>query len=144
MKRAIVAILTGILLLAGIQPTVVFHFCQGNLHSVGMGEVPPSCCMAEGEKEAAAMGFSLSETTGSCCSNLTVELSTDNFRTPDVISTAGSPTENIVPLPYFLPAAMHCTANPYLLLYTQAAHPPEHAAGDSPIDILSLHCILRI
>ncbi|GHT07868.1 hypothetical protein FACS189426_02120 [Bacteroidia bacterium] len=67
MKRLISIFTLAILLLTAVQPTLVFHYCGGSLHSVGWvnNELPKSCCGGEHKN---------------CCSNETLKIATDDFQ----------------------------------------------------------------
>jgi hypothetical protein len=69
-----------------MQPALAFHFCGGALVSVGLADTGRCCCGKEtGEDaECPAPDDGIAQPVESCCSNYTVELSTDEFRTtPD-------------------------------------------------------------
>ena len=67
MKRIISIYTLAILLLTAVQPTLVFHYCGGSLHSVGLAknESPKSCCGGEHKN---------------CCSNEILKIATDDFQ----------------------------------------------------------------
>ncbi|MDR0866125.1 MAG: hypothetical protein LBO74_14505 [Candidatus Symbiothrix sp.] len=72
MKRVVLFFLLSVMSLVAAQPTLAFHYCGGNLRSVGMTDEDPqkSCCGKSG-----------------CCSHYTVKLTTDDFQTPQQDST---------------------------------------------------------
>jgi hypothetical protein len=67
MKRLISIFMLTILLLTAAQPTLIFHYCGGKFHSVGLAknEFPKSCC---GEKHK------------NCCSNEILKIATDDYQ----------------------------------------------------------------
>lgn len=66
MKRTISFILLIGLLLTAVQPSIAFHYCKGELHSVGFvkKDLPKSCCKKNGPN---------------CCSNKILKVKTDSF-----------------------------------------------------------------
>jgi len=66
MKRTMSFILLMSLLLTAVQPTIAFHYCKGELHSMGFvkKDLPKSCC----EKNHS-----------NCCSNKILKVQTDQF-----------------------------------------------------------------
>lgn len=148
MKRVVSSFMLAVLLLAAIQPTLAFHFCGGSLSSVGIGEEIKSCCdeMADVESTACAEDLEgnmpvLSEPVKSCCSNYSVEFSTDMYQIPFT-------TTSFVDLkPDFYPAIclLHVFFNrsSFALLLLQNLFPP----GDTETytnNLQILNCVFRI
>ena len=64
MKRLFSIFLLMIMLLAAMQPTLVFHYCGKSLRSVGLEQTQTNHCCS-----------------GSCCSDYKVTIATDDFQT---------------------------------------------------------------
>jgi hypothetical protein len=84
----------------------------------------------------------LSEPLTSCCSDYTVELSTDTCQRSSTLSAAPAPYPENLPFAPFLPYSMAGNAE-LPVLYLQAGFPPGSQAF-SAADVLALICILRI
>jgi hypothetical protein len=130
MKRILIASIIAILLLTAVQPTVVFHYCKGDLHSVGLlkTELPKSCC---GEKHK------------NCCSNHILKIATDDFQ----LQQQQDFTETLpqVPTPVFLTLFNNLFSSASLdLLVIQHTFPPGGLAGHSGADLLHQICVYRI
>ena len=129
MKRVVSIIVILLLTLTAVQPSVVFHFCKGKLHSVGIvkGELPPPCC---GEKHK------------NCCSNEILKIATDDFqiqqdRQMEIFPLVVNPVLFII--------------NDYFFTWDQSQGlsqpPPNFPPGGLArhnIDLLTLICIYRI
>jgi hypothetical protein len=66
MKRTISFIILVSLLLTAVQPSIAFHYCKGELHSVGFikKDLPKSCCANKHTN---------------CCSDKVLTVKTDTF-----------------------------------------------------------------
>jgi hypothetical protein len=147
-KQTISIGLLFVLLVTSVQPTVAFHFCGGNFHSVGIGSAESNNCCGNDMDTWQAGNFSpegeiiFSEPALPCCSDYTIEISTDTYQ----ISSAPS----IAPTPYpadflFTPCLPYSVANNSELPVSrlQTIFPPGCIALHTT-DLLTLICILRI
>ncbi|MDR0865689.1 MAG: hypothetical protein LBO74_12270 [Candidatus Symbiothrix sp.] len=129
MKRIISTSILTILLLTAVQPTLVFHYCSGSLHSIGLvnNELPKSCCGGEHKN---------------CCSNETLKIATDNFHVQQQDITEFAPlVQN--PILYLLFDNLFTSeSNDSLAL--QNIFPPGGLARYGGADILHRHCVYRI
>ena len=148
MKRVVSSFMLAVLLLAAIEPTLAFHFCGGSFSSVGIGKEIKSCCEGMADVESAAYAEDregsapvLSEPVKRCCSNYSVEFSTDKYQIPFI-------TASFVDLKAdFYPAIclFHVVFNGgnFALPLLQNLFPP----GNTKIcaaNLHILHCVFRI
>jgi hypothetical protein len=125
MKRILSILLLMILLLAAVQPTLVFHYCGKTLHSIALGQ-----------------DHSKHTCDGSCCSDYKVTIATDDFQ---VARQAGIEIPSLALSPIFFVLSGDVLHGYDLTASHSIQHifPPggfvKHCA-----DILSLICIFRI
>ena len=147
MKRAISIALLFVLPLTAVQPTLAFHFCGGSLHAVGIGYAGSNCCtggmdagQADGSRQGGAAVFS--EAALPCCSDHTIEISTDTYRAPSVLPAApGACPADSFPKPC-LPASLADGYESQPLSLQSVFHPGERLFYTT--GLLTLICILRI
>jgi hypothetical protein len=129
MKRAMSSFLLLILLLVAFQPTLVFHYCGGELSSVGLvkKESPKSCCGGENKN---------------CCSNHSLKIATDDYQVQQQEITEIAPQ---LPVPAFFVSSDHLfSGEAFHSLVLHRIFPPGGSAGYSGADWLSLICVYRI
>jgi hypothetical protein len=147
-KQTISIGLLFVLLVASVQPTVAFHFCGGTFHSVAIGSAERNDCCGNDMDTEPAGDFSpggeivISEPAFPCCSDYTIEISTDTYQISSVPSIA-PPSYTMDFL--FAPCLPYSVANNSELsvLHLPTISPP----GNPPpcaTDILAFTCILRI
>ncbi|MDR0546577.1 MAG: hypothetical protein LBG77_03195 [Dysgonamonadaceae bacterium] len=125
MKRILFISLSLLLLLAAVRPTLVFHYCAGNLRSVALGEreLPHHCC-------------------GKCCSDYKITLSTDDYQ-PVSPESIGLISQFLQPVVFLCPDDFFPKNNfsfPYLI---QHFFPPGKTAKYG-FDLLREICVFRI
>ena len=147
MKRAISIALLFVLPLTAVQPTLAFHFCGGSLHAVGIGYAGSNCCtggmdagQSDGSRQGGAAVFS--EAALPCCSDHTIEISTDTYRAPSVLPAApgACPADSF--LKPCLPASLAGGYEPPALSLQSVFPPGERLFYTT--GLLTLICILRI
>ncbi|GHT03996.1 hypothetical protein FACS189423_06020 [Bacteroidia bacterium] len=113
-----------ILLLTAMQPTLVFHYCGNNLHSVDIG--------SDHSKHAC---------NGKCCSDYKVTLATDDFQVSQ--ETTEIPPLVSHPVLFVLSGNLFLGTLPGIPSILQFLFPPGGLATYSA-DLLTLICIFRI
>ncbi|MDR2847755.1 MAG: hypothetical protein LBV39_01485 [Bacteroidales bacterium] len=128
-----------ILLMAGVstQPTLALHFCGGSLHAVSLRAVDAekSCCKKAGKH--APKGTSFSKAAGRCCSDYTIEVTTDTFQQQQEITTDVYSSVSL--LPYLVSDSLPYP-NSYFPL--QRIYPPGSLALQNA-DLLTRYCKLN-
>ncbi|MDR2040926.1 MAG: hypothetical protein LBP98_01235 [Tannerella sp.] len=100
MKRTIATVMVIWMALTAMQPALAFHFCGGSLVSVGLADTERCCCGKEtGEDTTCPAPEGIAGPVESCCSNYTMELSTDEFRTTPAGGCGKEPPAGQVALP---------------------------------------------
>jgi hypothetical protein len=148
MKQAISIFLIFVMSFTSVQTTWVFHYCGGHLHSIGLagGKPEMTCCGGRMETAAAANDgeglHTVSAPPAPCCTNHTVEISTDDCQTPQQANeTAGTyPVANPV---LFLSGRLSGWSEPVDSRIIQSFFPPGGLAKYTA-DRLALICIFRI
>jgi hypothetical protein len=137
MKRIISILLLVVLTVMAIEPTLAIHFCGGSIHSVGMVKAVKTCCGGMADDDWRTV---VAEPAGHCCSDYTLELSTDDFRLPATAKTVSFHDISLMPaVLHFLP--FHREYEPPVLI-SQTVFPPGATLHASAT--LALICIWRI
>ncbi|MDR0683320.1 MAG: hypothetical protein LBG15_15990 [Dysgonamonadaceae bacterium] len=129
MKRAISVFLLLIMSLVAAQPTIAFHYCGNHLQSVEINgmNAQTSCC---GKK--------------SCCSNYTVQMTTDHFQLPQHVAISVEIQTLLLKPVLFLsfdnPLMREIKFNSFLLI--QTLFPPGGFVKYN-VDLLTLICVFR-
>ncbi|OAV71555.1 hypothetical protein Barb4_00602 [Bacteroidales bacterium Barb4] len=134
MKRTLSILLLFLTLAAAVKPTLAFHYCGGSLHSVSLtgDDLQRSCCGGEEEEGEA----------GSCCSDYTVEVATDDYQTPQQEVSVGISSHDLLPA-FFVSDRLLKRDAPDDFLIIQRSFPPGGLA-EYDADLLSLICVFRI
>ena len=127
MKRLISVFLLSLITITAVQPTVVFHYCKGKLHSVGIvkGGLPPSCCGK-----------------CNCCSNEIIKITTDDYQIQQEVLIEAFPLL-LKPVLYII---TDCFLSGYQSLHSPLPPPnfPPGGLARHTVDLLTLICIFRI
>jgi hypothetical protein len=126
MKRLLSIFFMLFLLLAAMHPTVVFHYCGGNLRSIGLSDnqEQSSCCC------------------GKCCSDYKVTLATDDYQTTPTV-TVGTDLQTLHLAPFLLTGDLFLQHPDCISNLIQPIPPP----GGLPkygVDLLNFICVFRI
>jgi hypothetical protein len=135
-----------------VQPTFAFHYCGGVLRSIGVmnGSLRASCCCAAEtgaacshsedplQRPADNDGATVRKLVKTCCSDYTIEISTDHFQTVQTESCF------VLRPVSFLPCQSLNLSNCCRLPVQQYGFPPPGKFAGHKADLLTLICIFRI
>ncbi|MDR1102390.1 MAG: hypothetical protein LBL42_01410 [Tannerella sp.] len=143
MKQTIATVMVLWMTLSAIQPALAFHFCGGALVSVGLADAERCCCGKEtgDDTDCATPDDGIAGPVESCCSNYTVELSTDEFRTTPA-ACCGEKTPATAPVALPAVRLSGCDVWNDASLIQHLSPPGLPVAGAT--DLLARICTLRI
>ena len=125
MKRIFSILLATLLSLSAVQPTVVFHYCAGELRSVALGEheLPHHCC-------------------GKCCSDYKITFSTDDYQ--PAMQERIDFANNLLKPVFLLISDHFFPTNDFLFTHLIQHFFPPGGIAEYGVDLLRVICIFRI
>jgi hypothetical protein len=146
MKKAIASFLLLIMMLTALQPTLALHFCGGDLRSVAIGKMQKSCCETTMEKPLNPLSAHAEnrfyQPLNTCCSTYTIEVSTDNFQSPNRQLT--NDFQQWVFNPVLFSAGILLKGIDSLISLSSIHLFPPGGLARNGVDLLAVICIFRI
>ena len=144
LNKIIAVFLLIVTLFASTHTTLAFHYCGGSLHSVGIGAEHKKCCCDDERRhcggEQRLCGDDAKIQTKSCCSDLFLDIETDDFTKSRLVAEN---VQDFQPAMLLFGISIMEVSHRFSANSFQIVFPPGNGAK-SGIDLLLAICILRI